>query len=120
MAKKITDLQIAEFVGVTDATLRNWKRPLEEDGLKYYPPTGKHNLYKGAKIATYLLKYTDNGEEAEHYNNLEILKSNTEALEDYLKMLNREDLEENIKKSLLKSALDATKTIKEIIGNLPN
>jgi len=117
----LTDLEIYKFTTITDTTLRNWKRPLKkENGEEYYPPFGRHNAYKGVAISTYLLKYPDNGEEVEHYNNMEILKSNTEVLEDYLKMLNREDLEENIKKSLLKSALDSATKIKEIIGNLPN
>ena len=115
---KLTDLEIAEFCGVTDATLRNWKKPKVEGGVKFYPPYGRHNLYKGAKMAAYLLKYTDNGEEAEHFNNLELLTSNAEALEDYLKMLQRDDLEESVKKSLLKSGTDACKTIKKIIGNI--
>ncbi len=115
---KLTDLEIAEFCGVTDATLRNWKKTKEEGGIKFYPPYGRHNLYKGAKIATFLLKYADNDEESEHYNNLELLASNAEALADYLKMLQKPDLEENIKKSLLKSATDAAKTVNDIVKEL--
>jgi len=120
MAKKITDLEVAEFVGVSDKTIRNWREPQEEDGVKFYPPYGRHNLLKGAKIATYLLKYEDNGEEAEHFNRLEILRSNIEALEDYLKIIERDDIEEHVKKSLIQTARGVVENVTDIVKNIPD
>ena len=79
--KEITDKKIMEFTDTSDRTLRNWKKPTQIIGdTKIYAPVGKHNLYKGAKLATYLLdykQYLDTDEEdnpievSEPLNNLE-------------------------------------------------
>lgn len=77
--KNITDKQASTFVGVTDRALRLWKAPkVLENGTKFYPATGKHNLYQGAKLITYLLDYKDT--EEVNFNKLEILSSNVEEL----------------------------------------
>ncbi len=86
MAKIVTDKQICKFTGVSDQTLINWKRPrILPNGTKFYPPTGRHNLYKGARIATYLLDYPtykdEDGEEVSEMNNrLEILVESADEL----------------------------------------
>ena len=85
MAKIVTDKQVCKFVGVSDQTLINWKKSQIVDGAKFYPPTGRHNLYKGARIATYLLDYPtytdEDGEEVSEMNNrLEVLVESADEL----------------------------------------
>ena len=83
--KELTDLKIADFVNVTNRTLQNWKRPKEKNGVKYYTPTGKHNLYIGARLVTYLL-YNN----TETSNNLEELISNVNKLKELINSLEKE------------------------------
>jgi hypothetical protein len=91
---KITDLRVAKFVDTTDRTLLNWKKPkVLENGTKFYPAEGKHNLYRGAKVITYLLDYDE-----VNINNLEVLKKNTDELFSLIKLTcknneNKEQLE---------------------------
>jgi hypothetical protein len=90
----VTDLKAAKFVGTTDRTLLNWKKPkVLENGTKFYPAKGKHNLYRGARIITYLLDYDE-----VNINNLEVLKNNTDELYNLIKYTckdneNKEQLE---------------------------
>jgi len=121
---KLTDKEIAKFNGVTDATLRNWKKPKQEGDVKFFPPYGKHNLYRGAKLATYLLKYEkeDNKENDvfdNQINNLELLRSNIQIIRDYIDMvINRDDLDDKIKSSLLKTSLDSAMISSNMIDDI--
>ena len=86
----MTDKEIADFVGVAKRTLGNWKKGQNVGDIIFYPPVGKHNLYKGAKLATYLLSYPtfkneDGEEESENFNEIEILKSNVDVLAELIK-----------------------------------
>jgi len=56
----ISDKEVAEFTGITDRALRKWRKPSQEiDGAVVYLPSGKHNLYRGARLAYYLLASKD-------------------------------------------------------------
>jgi hypothetical protein len=87
--KELTDLKIAEFTGVTNRTLQNWKKPQEVSGAKYYPPTGRHNLYIGAKLSTYLA-YKENEEEVESNNNLENMLLSVEKAKKLVEVIKTE------------------------------
>ena len=92
---EVTDKQVAEFVGVEDRTLRNWKKPQITDGAKFYPPTGRHNLYKGARIATYLLDYPtytdEDGEKVSEWSNrLDDLVSSSQELSELVELACKE------------------------------
>ena len=103
--KELTDLKVAEFCGVTNRTLQYWKKPQEINGVKFHPPIGKHNLYIGARLATYLLmsKELEDGTE-EINNNLENMLLSIEKAEKLINVIKTEckskylqDLEEEIK-----------------------
>ncbi len=80
---RLTDKEVAEFVGVEDRTLRNWKKPQKVvDGAAVYLPHGRHNLYRGAKMATYLLDYPEDGDGySEPYNRLDMLQERLQQVE---------------------------------------
>ena len=92
MKKKVTDLQTAKFVGVTAQALRNWKKPqTTPDRIKYYLPTGKHNLYRGARLVTYLLDLPivtdeDGNKNSLPENRLEILTSSAVELDELIRL----------------------------------
>jgi len=118
----MTDKKIAKFVGVTPKTLQNWKRPLtqEKNGemVKFYPPTGKHQLYRGAKLATHLFSYTE--DEDQHFNNLEALSSKADNVFSLLSLIERDDIEENVKKNILNQVKNEVKELKEGFRNIDN
>ena len=84
---ELTDLKVADFTGVTTRTLQNWKKPKEENGIRYYPPVGKHNLYIGARLATYLLH---NDTDTKPNNNLEDLVLSVSKLKDLANLVEKE------------------------------
>ncbi len=100
---QMTDKKIAEFVGVTPKTLQNWKKPIKQeepdgDTVLYYPPIGKNRLYQGAKLATHLLSYR----EEDHFNELEHLSSKADSIVSLLSLLDREDVDDSIKRDMMK------------------
>jgi hypothetical protein len=114
--KDITDIKLANYIGVAETkTLRNWKK-LENDSL--IPPVGKHNLYKAAKTYMYLNAYKEiNEEECEVYNNMEILFSAFETLESNLN-IDTSNLNEEVKQAILNTNKTALKSIKEILEDI--
>ena len=85
-------MQTAKFVGVTAQALRNWKKPqTTPDRIKYYLPTGKHNLYRGARLITYLLDLPivtdeDGDKNSLPENRLEILTSSAVELDELIRL----------------------------------
>ena len=76
----------AEFNGVSKSTLIRWKTYETVDGVKFLPPFGKHNLYKGARLATYLFSHDfQNEEEMEWENNFKKIKEAVEELKEIVK-----------------------------------
>ena len=100
LCKKITDPEIAEFNSVTLRTLQNWKKQDK-----------KQNLYKSARIGTYLL----------YKNKLDFLYKNIFKAEKFIEAINLdsnfiEDINKN--KKFLKQIQIEMKQIKEIITDL--
>ena len=123
--KKIKEKEVADFVGVTMQTLRNWKKPIElKDSLKYLPPTGKHQLYKAAKLITYLLDYSifkdkDVEEVSEHFNNFDFLKFNTEVVLDLLSLAKKDKKYYQELEKILKDLKEQIEEIEQIIIRNP-
>ena len=111
MVEAPTDLKISEFTKVTAKKLAKWKSPIVEKGCKYYPPTGKHNLYRGAKIATYLLGFED--DEFAYDTNLEILSTSTDVLKKEIQKIEDGDFDKEI-------VLTAIKNIIAVVGGVEN
>jgi len=97
----------AEFNCVSKSTLIRWKTPQETEGVKFHPPFGKHNLYKGARLATYLFSHDfQNKEKMEWENNFEKIK---EAVE---------ELKEIVKEEKLSPLVDFIKAVEKIDSEL--
>ncbi|GAX87364.1 hypothetical protein LNAT_P0659 [Lebetimonas natsushimae] len=111
--KEITDTKIANFVDVTTRTLQNWKKPQEVSRVKFYPPTGKHNLYIGAKLTTYLLAYKENEETEELNNNLEDMLLSIEKAEKLVEIIKAE-----CKSKYLDDLTNEIKFLKEKVEDL--
>ena len=108
---KLTDLKIANFVGVTNKSLQNWKKPITEiNGTKFYPPTGRHNLYIGARLSTYLLSSNDE----ELNNNLDNLVLSVNKLEDLINLVEKECKNSKYIKDLKEEISYINEKIKEI------
>lgn len=76
----------AEFNGVSKSTLIRWKTPETIEGVKFHRPFGKHNLYKGARLAAYLFSHDlQNEEEMEWENNFEKIKETVDELKEIVK-----------------------------------
>ena len=72
--KTPTIKQAAEFCGSNEPTLHNWKKSGTINGIKVHLPYGKHNLFLGAMLSTYLFSIDyQNKEEAEFESNFERL-----------------------------------------------
>ncbi|QDD68202.1 hypothetical protein [Caminibacter pacificus] len=89
---KISLKKTADFVGITERTLYIWKTPKNINGVKYHSSFGKHNLYLGARIASYLFL----NEKDEQENNFEALKNALEELKNCIKEEKIKPLEEFI------------------------
>ena len=52
--------EVTEFNGLSPSMIHKWReiKP-DENGLKFRPTTGKHNLAKGSFLSTYFYKYGD-------------------------------------------------------------
>lgn len=114
--KDITDIKLANYVGVAETkTLRNWKK-LENDS--FIPATGKHNLYKAAKTYMYLNAYKEvNDEECKVYNNMEILFGAFETLESNLN-IDISGLNKEVKQAIMNTNKTALKNIKDILEDI--
>jgi len=116
--KELTDLKVAKFVGVTNRTLQNWKRPPKNNA---FLPFGKHNLYKGARLATYLLMYKEGEEETEEiYNNLENMLLSADKIEKLVELISincKSKYLEDLKKeaSFLKEKLEGLQKLTDLI-----
>lgn len=114
--KDINDLKVAEFTGVTNRTLQNWKKPKNIEGVKIFSTYGKHNLYRGAKLATYLLALKKNEEETiEEENNLTLM---SESIEKIIKIIDILRLE--CKSKYLEDLKEEAEFLKEKIKDLEN
>ena len=52
--------EVTEFNGLSSSMIYKWREIKEnENGLKFRPATGKHNLAKGSFLSTYFYKYRD-------------------------------------------------------------
>jgi len=118
--KELTDLKIASFVGVTNRTLQNWKKPTKIIGdIKIYAPAGKHNLYKGAKLATYLLDYkqylgTDEDiEVSEPSNNLEKMLQSINTISNLIEIV-----ENNCNNKYIKDLKEEVEELKNKLEDL--
>ncbi len=118
--KKLEKNEVAKFCGVTSETLRNWGKTQVQEGIKFYPPFGRHNLLKGAYLATYLYKYAESEEGAEHYNNAEFLNNNIKGAISTLEALKNPNLDKELKAKLLESAIGSLINIKEIAEFINN
>ena len=104
MMKKILIKNIAKFCGVTPAALQKWKRPLTaEDGVKYLPPTGKHNLFYGCRIITYLFDNTD-----KDFTNYVLIRDNVNYLKYFVEKHDKND----------KTAQEAVEVLQEFVDFL--
>jgi len=116
----MTDKKIAKFVGVTPKTLQNWKKPhkQEKNGevVKFYPPKGKHQLYRGAKLATHLLSCKD--EEEMCYTELELLQQKADSIVSLLSLVKRDDIEEIAKESALRQIEREAKELKNGLSEI--
>ncbi len=82
--KNITDTKIADFTKTDIETLKSWKN----SGNNVFMPEGKHNLYKGARIATYLLAFEENTEEtSEEHNNLTLILKSIKRMEELAEII---------------------------------
>ena len=107
----ITDIKIALFTGVKETkTLRNWKK-MEEGGSL---DNGKQNLYKAAKLQTYLYSKSDVNSKEER--NIDILMKGAETLEKNLN-IDTTNLEEGIVAALAESNLKAITNVKAILDD---
>jgi hypothetical protein len=112
--KKLTDLKVAKFNGITSRTLQNWKKPLKVGNVKYHLYAGKHNLYIGAKLVTYLLAYKENENETEEQNNnLENLLLSVEKVEKLVEIIKTE-----CKSKYLEDLAEEIKFLKEKLEDL--
>jgi len=106
--------KVARFNGIKEEELNSWKQPIQEGNIKFYPPYGKHNLYKGAMLSYYLLSYDewleDDEEVSEHFNNLDYIEASVQKIES-LAEGNEELLKEVVN---LKQSLKELKNITEI------
>jgi hypothetical protein len=55
--KTPTIKQAAGFCGSNEPTLHAWKKSKKVNGVNVHLPYGKHNLFLGAMLATYLFSY---------------------------------------------------------------
>ena len=113
----ITDKNLAKWAGVTTQTLRNWKRPqVLEGGMKFYPPEGKHNIYKSLRLGYYLLNYTtyeeDGQEFSEHNNKLEELSGLTDSLVSLMEVIKNNNLPEEVRGAAFVQLEDTAITLK--------
>ena len=100
--------------------VQNWKKPQVRDGIKFYLPEGKHNLYRGAKLITYLSRSRDDGEESEHFNkieNIEMLTNNIASMLNLLKDPDYRDIAEKTIKKDIKALKEEIENIKNIVEN---
>lgn len=109
--ENLTDIKIAEFVGIKETkTLRNWKTLEEGDS----PEIGKLNLYKASKLYTYLHGKKDFNSKEE--KNIDILMSAADTLETNLN-IDTTNLDEKIKAAIFESNLVAISNAKNILNN---
>ncbi len=107
----ITDIKIAEFTGIKETkTLRNWKKM--EEGSSLY--NGKQNLYKAAKLQTYLYSKSDANKQEER--NIDVLIKGAETLEKNLN-IDTTNLEEGIVAAITESNLKAISNVKAILDD---
>lgn len=107
----ITDIKIAEFTGIKETkTLRNWKKM--EEGSSLY--NGKQNLYKAAKLQTYLYSKSDANKQEER--NIDVLIKGAETLEKNLN-IDTTNLEEGIVAAISESNLKAISNVKAILDD---
>lgn len=103
--KTPTQKQIAELFGVSENTIVNWKKPLEQKNevtgeiARYYLPNGRHNLVRACKLYAALEEQDEdaNTQAEELINaieniiitckNKESLKSSLEILEEFKYLL---------------------------------
>ena len=108
----ITDIKIAEFTGIKETkTLRNWKKM--EEGSSLY--NGKQNLYKAAKLKTYLYSKSDANKQQEE-RNIDVLIKGAETLEKNLN-IDTTNLEEGIVAAITESNLKAISNVKAILDD---
>jgi hypothetical protein len=58
--KELPIKEVTEFNGLSPSMIHKWREIKEdENGLKFRPATGKHNLAKSSFLSTYFYKYGD-------------------------------------------------------------
>jgi hypothetical protein len=114
------DELLGKKVGLSGRTIRRYRNSVKDNVI---PATGEIHLYKAIKLYVFLKEYetfkNENGEnESELYNRAELLLQSIESLESHISLLDKEDLQTDIKNAVKNSIKRDIDTIKEIIKSL--
>ena len=69
---RLTDIKIAEYCGTSTTTLRNWRVGEKVGNTVFYPPTGRHHLYVGAKLVTYFSSISSHIKNVDEFGDIEV------------------------------------------------
>jgi len=115
LGQREMDKLFAEKFEVSDKTIRNYKK-LENPN--FIPATGKIHLYKAMYLYMYLKEFENEENESELFNRAELLLQSIESLESNISLLDKEDLQIDIKDAVNSSIKRDIDTIKEIVKEI--